>query len=171
MELVNFSVTNYRSITKAHKISISGTTILIGKNNEGKSNILKSLDVAMNILKRHAYRMTYNKRNDSMLRRDESNYYWERDFPISLQSRKSGTSTILRLEFNLNDIEIDEFKNTINSNLNGTLPIEIKIGKDNIPVIKVSKRGSGTKTLNTKSNKISERTCEEFVNKQHLLQN
>ena len=50
MELVNFSVTNFRSITTAHKITISGTTILIGKNNEGKSNILKGLDIAMTIL-------------------------------------------------------------------------------------------------------------------------
>ena len=54
MELVNFSVTNFRSITTAHKISISETTILIGKNNEGKSNILKGLDIAMSALQSHA---------------------------------------------------------------------------------------------------------------------
>lgn len=47
MELVNFSVTNFRSITKAHKVSVSDTTVLIGRNNEGKSNLLRALDVAM----------------------------------------------------------------------------------------------------------------------------
>ena len=163
MELVNFSVTNYRSITNAHKISISGTTILIGKNNEGKSNILKSLDVAMNILKFHASRMSYKHVNDYTSRRNESSYYWDRDFPISLQNRKSGTNTILRLEFELTTKEIDEFKKEIKSNLNGTLPIEIKIGKDSTPIIKVSKRGSGTKTLNTKSKKIAEFIANKIV--------
>lgn len=163
MELVNFSVTNYRSITKAHKISISGTTILIGKNNEGKSNILKALDVAMNILKHHAYRMTYNRQNSSMMRRNESSYFWERDFPISIQSRKTSTNTILRLEFLLSSEEITEFKSEIKSNLNGTLPIEIKIGKDNTPNIKVAKRGSGTKTLNAKSNRIAEFIANKIV--------
>ena len=39
MKLVSFSVTNYRSITKAHKISLGQYTVLLGKNNEGKSNI------------------------------------------------------------------------------------------------------------------------------------
>ena len=41
MRLVSFSVTNYRSITKAYKLPIRQATILIGPNNEGKSNILR----------------------------------------------------------------------------------------------------------------------------------
>ena len=44
MKLVSFSVTNYRSITKAHKISLGQYTVLLGKNNEGKSNIEKNWD-------------------------------------------------------------------------------------------------------------------------------
>ena len=47
MQLVNFSVTNYRSITKAHKINLQNITVLVGRNNEGKSNILMALNVAM----------------------------------------------------------------------------------------------------------------------------
>ena len=31
MQLVNFSVTNYRSITKAHKINLQNITVLVGK--------------------------------------------------------------------------------------------------------------------------------------------
>jgi putative ATP-dependent endonuclease of OLD family len=54
VRLVNFSVTNYRSITVAHKIGISDVTVLIGKNNEGKSNLLRALDVAMHLLQLHA---------------------------------------------------------------------------------------------------------------------
>ena len=164
MELVNFSITNYRSITAAHKVTISGTTILIGKNNEGKSNILKGLNIAMTNLQDHALK----SRRRFILRRrfskgDEDSYYWERDFPISLQTRKSGTYTIFRLEFLLDDEEIEEFKNEIKSNLNGTLPIIIKIGKDNEPSIEVSKKGKGFKTLNSKSGKIAEFIAKKIV--------
>lgn len=96
MELVNFSVTNFRSITKAHKVSISDTTILIGRNNEGKSNLLRALDVAMSSLQRHALEYRYGKPGvRSISRRDEKTFYWERDFPINLQSRKSELKQLL----------------------------------------------------------------------------
>lgn len=156
MKLVSFSVTNYRSIIKAHKIPVFGTTVLIGKNNQGKSNILKGLDVAMKILQFHGFEIKYSTDYDRRAKKNESFYYWERDFPISIQSRQGASQTIFRLEFLLNDEEIHEFKDKINSNLNGTLPIEIKIGKDNTPHIRVRKHGKGTKTLNSKSNQIAE---------------
>ena len=54
MEIVSFSATNYRSITKAHKVVFSSITVLIGKNNEGKSNLLRALEAGMLILQNHA---------------------------------------------------------------------------------------------------------------------
>lgn len=154
MQLINFSVTNYRSITAAHKISVSNTTVLIGKNNEGKSNLLRALQVAMELLQSHA------AANHSGLRRtyrDESySYRWKRDFPILLQERKAVNQTIFKLEFQLDDDEIGEFKELIGSNLNGSLPIEIRIGKDNEPDIQLKKPGKNTKTLSKKSGKISD---------------
>ncbi|HYD82192.1 MAG TPA: AAA family ATPase [Paucimonas sp.] len=54
MRLVSFSVTNFRSITDAHKIPISDSTVLIGRNNEGKSNLLRALSIAMKALTAHA---------------------------------------------------------------------------------------------------------------------
>ena len=54
MKLVGFSVTNFRSITKAHKLPISDSTILVGQNNEGKSNILHALTAAMELVRQHA---------------------------------------------------------------------------------------------------------------------
>ena len=164
MELVNFSVTNFRSITKAHKVSVSDTTVLIGRNNEGKSNLLRALDVAMTSLQRHALEHRHGRigaRNFS--RRDEKTFFWERDFPINLQERKSGTQTIIRLEFLLNNDEIEEFKESIKSNLNGTLPIIIKIGKDSVPSIEVSKKGKGSKTLNSKSGQIANFIAKKII--------
>lgn len=169
MKLVNFSLTNFRSITSAHKISLSETTILIGKNNEGKSNILKGLHIAMSTLHIHAQnemRGMRHPRGGRYAKKDEDAYFWERDFPISFQSRRSGLQSIFRLEFILSDDEIDLFKNKIKSTLNGSLPIEIKIGKDNTPAIRVvQKRGAGSKALNSKSGKIA-----DFIGK-HLVFN
>lgn len=154
MKLVTFSVTNFRSITQAYKIPFNDITILIGKNNEGKSNLLKALNVGMNILDFHSQKRIL-KYGGIGYRNREHIFKWDRDFPISLQKSKYSNS-IFRLEFELNQSELIEFKNEIKSNLNGSLPIEIKIGKDHIPIIKVVKRGKGTKTLNLKSKKIAE---------------
>lgn len=156
MKLVYFSVTNFRSITAAHKISLHQTTILIGQNNEGKSNILKGLDTAMTILQAHANEAR-RSRSLFVRRKEENNYCWDRDFPITLQSRKSGLQTIFKLEFILNDEDIELFKEQIRSKINGSLSLEIRIGKDDEPDIKVvEKRGKGGKTLNSKSGKIAD---------------
>lgn len=157
MELVNFSVKNYRSITAAHKVSVSDLTVLIGKNNEGKSNLLKALDVAMTSLQRHAYDVKHSNRLISPIaRRDDRIFQWERDYPIVLQKSGSKAVTEIRLEFSLSDDEVIEFKNEIKSNLNGTLPIAITVRENNRPEIKVVKSGPGSKTLNSKSKKIAE---------------
>lgn len=163
MKLVYFSVTNFRSITAAHKISLHQTTVLIGRNNEGKSNILKGLDTAMTILQTHAMEAR-RSRTIFARRRDESNYCWDRDFPINLQGRKSGLQTIFKLEFILNDEDIELFKERVNSKINGSLSLEIKIGKDDEPVIRVvEKRGKGGKTLNAKSERIAEFIARNIV--------
>ncbi|MEC4086248.1 ATP-dependent nuclease [Myroides odoratimimus] len=155
MKIINFSVSNYRSITHAHKIPLTDLTVLIGKNNEGKSNLLKALNVAMNILEYHSrnsrirYGSGYNRRNN------DSFYRWERDFPIGNQNKRN-KNTVFRIEFELSNTEILEFKNIVKSNLNGTLPIEITISSDHNPIVKVIKNGRGAKTLNSKSKIISE---------------
>ena len=162
MKLVNFSITNFRSITTAHKISFAETTILIGKNNEGKSNLLKALDTAMTALRFHALGShTYMR---SPTRRNDKLYEWERDFPINFQNRKSGLQTIFKLEFVLNEEDIVLFKESIHSNINGSLPIEIRIGRDNVPQIKVvEKRGKGGMVLNGKSDKIAKFIGQNIV--------
>lgn len=161
MRLVSFSVTNFRSITDAHKIPIGDSTVLIGKNNEGKSNVLRALSIAMRALTSHA--------NDEPLgayeRRDLQSYSWRRDFPISLQMRKRNLESIFRLEFSLTDAEIEEFRQRIKSNLNGTLPIEIKFGRNSVAEIHVKKQGLGGPALSAKSPKIAQYVAEniEFI--------
>lgn len=40
MRLVSFSVRRFRSITEAYKLPLGDYSVLVGPNNEGKSNIL-----------------------------------------------------------------------------------------------------------------------------------
>lgn len=150
MKLLTFSVTNYRSITKAHKINLGGFTVLVGKNNEGKSNLLTALNVAMDILLEHA-----RKENIEIKARYHKSriYEWERDFPIQLQNRKKGLESIFKLEFKLEGEELTEFKKITGIRGNEDIPIEIKIDKQNEISIAVLKKG--TSSYNKKSSQVA----------------
>ena len=150
MKLLTFSVTNYRSITKAHKINLEAFTVLVGKNNEGKSNLLTALNIAMEILLDHA-----RKGNIEMKRRYSRNmiYEWERDFPIQLQNRKRGLESIFKLEFKLEGEELTEFQKNTGIRGNEDIPIEIKIDKQNKINIAVLKKG--TSSYNKKSSQVA----------------
>ena len=130
MKLIDFSVTNFRSITKAHKISLHNLTVLVGRNNEGKSNLLKGLNVAMKTMILHT----------GQIRRDNRLYDWKRDFPVQFQERKSSLESIFRLNFRLDHDENIEFTRVTGIRSNEDIPIEIKYGRDNIPKIRVPKK-------------------------------
>ncbi|UTG93257.1 ATP-dependent nuclease [Geobacter sulfurreducens] len=152
MRLISFSVTNYRSITMAHKLPINSSTILIGQNNEGKSNILNALTTAMGIIRFYGISSTTRVIPRNRLK---NLYDWERDFPVQMQGKKTSQNSVFRLEFELTVDDIAEFRAEIKSNLNGTLPIEISIGEELLPVFKVLKKGPGGTTLSKKSSKIA----------------
>lgn len=73
-------------------------------------------------------------------KRRPDSYLWARDFPISLQNRRSATDSVFRLEFQLDIEEIADFNAKIKSNLNGNLPIEIKFNKRSKAHIHVPKK-------------------------------
>jgi len=51
MQLISFSLKNYRSIEKTPKLPIDPElTVLIGPNNEGKSNLLRGFAGALDLL-------------------------------------------------------------------------------------------------------------------------
>jgi predicted ATP-dependent endonuclease of OLD family len=109
-----------------------------------------------------------NGETNSLRERDQSSgqrYNWRRDFPVSLQSRTRGHESIFRIEFSLDDDEVAEFRETIKSNLNGNLPIEIRFGKANDAEIHVPKRGPGGTALSAKSSRIAKYVADriEFI--------
>lgn len=158
MKLVEFSVTNYRSVTTAHKIPMKNLTVLVGKNNEGKSNILSALNVAMRAVMFHSRINQFVSRQPRG--RSAIDYEWQRDFPIQFQERKSGTESIFRLNFRLEEKELADFHSLTKIRGNEDIPISVKIGKDNIPKVEVPKKGSPA--YNKKSALITEFISERI---------
>ncbi|WP_272971495.1 ATP-dependent nuclease [Comamonas terrigena] len=159
MQLLSFSVSNYRSITAAQGVSLSQKTILIGRNNEGKSNVLRALQTSMQLLQHHSQAEI---RPIRLSRLSDEYYQWNRDFPLKLQRRSGTRQTVFRLEFGLSEDETGDLKRAIGSNLKGSLPLEITIGKEHNPEFRVVKSGSGTKSLAQKSQKIAKFVAERI---------
>jgi energy-coupling factor transporter ATP-binding protein EcfA2 len=154
MELVSFSVSNYRSITKAYKLPIRQSTILIGPNNEGKSNVLRALVTALEVLQALSGRRILAGRLRSFRVDSRDTYYWPHDFPISLQEKRPEGESVFDLEFRLTQSEIEEFAAEVGSSLNGTLPIQLTLGQRE-PGFRVVKKGPGGPALSKKAEKIA----------------
>lgn len=154
MELVSFTVQNFRSIVKAHKLPISRSTVLVGPNNEGKSNILKALVAAMRVLTiwKEGF-LSDSASSYSMLKRNGI-YDWELDYPIALQEEKPNGETTFDVEFKLTGEDTDDFWTEVRSRLNDTLPIRITIDSKKC-AIKVMKKGPGGPALSQKSKQIA----------------
>jgi energy-coupling factor transporter ATP-binding protein EcfA2 len=148
MKLLSVSVSHYRSITQARKLGLGDFTVLIGPNNEGKSNILRALVLALSTLRGHRRRRYAGRyRRDPDLR-----YDWQRDFPVHLQEKKPKGESKFVLEFELTDAEIEDFRRDVKSKLNESLPIELSFGPQGPQDVsfKVRKRGPGAQALSKK---------------------
>lgn len=165
MKIKSFSVSNYRSITRAHKIELHDLTILVGKNNEGKSNIIKALSLSMKILNSNAmlakkYRLPFTITSRFL---DSYDYKWVRDFPVESQQKEGGNkNTKFELEFELNDDERKKFNKEVGTTLTtSNFDVTIEIGNNNHAVIKVMKKGSAK--IKDKSISICEFVAENLV--------
>lgn len=124
--------------------------MLIGPNNEGKSNILQGLISGMKILS-NVQRLPVRPRqltgSTRLLVRDL--YDWESDFPKNLQSKNPNGMSIFEYQFELTPSEIVEFRAEVKSSLNGLLPIRLSIGED-AWAFEVTKKGPGGAALSKK---------------------
>lgn len=123
MRLADFSVNNYRSITTARKIKTNNMTVLVGKNNEGKSNILRALTLAMDIMK--LYCNDPRPTQVSVQRYLKYNYSWEKDYPVSLQERKPNGVSSIDLNFELDEKDIATIRSMTGIRLSGCVPVRV----------------------------------------------
>jgi hypothetical protein len=169
MKLISFSVEKYRSIQTTRKVPVQDYTLLVGPNNEGKSNILHALSLAMDaLLEWQRPRLFRPPRanptgkpsalptaSSTPPRRYFSRgYEWTRDYPIRLQKKQPNGLSNVTLEFELTPDEISEFREEIGSSLNGSLPIRLSFG-DREAEVSIQKQGRGQATLNRKASRIA----------------
>lgn len=155
MKLSSFSVINYRSITTARKIQTKNMTVLVGKNNEGKSNILRALTLAMDVMKMYASDPRALRFSPRYLR---GRYDWKRDYPLALQERNPNGFSSIDLDFELTNNEIAAIRGLTGIRLTGNIPVRVSIN-DSTVKIDIPKRGTAAFSNVEKKQKIIEYVC------------
>ena len=158
MKLSSFSVNNYRSITTAREIQTHNMTVLVGKNNEGKSNILRALSLAMDIMKLYA---DEPRALNYAIRHMRRRYSWERDYPISLQEKNPNGFSSVRFVFELTNEEKADIRNLTGIRLSTDIPVKVSINNSQIK-IEIPKRGTTAFTDTEKKQKIIDYVCSKI---------
>lgn len=164
MKLIGFSVKDYRSIQKAYKLPLSDYTVIVGPNNEGKSNILRALALCLTSLLSNRLSPLRIPASRNLRDIERFDYEWERDYPVNLQTKNPDGKSEFTLEFELSQDELDEFLRKIRIKLTTNLKIKLSINSRR-PKIEVLMNGKSKKTLNDKLSKVI-----EFIDQRILLQ-
>lgn len=166
MRIQNLQVERFRSISKA-SVSLEDFTVLVGANNEGKSNILRALIMSMDALAGFSdasgtrYRLEPHRRHWLGQRQSNRRYSWEEDFPFG--KRGSGTQkTFVSIDFVLDDDEIEKFTNRLGSQLNGVLPIKLSFDPTGFVEFSVVKQRIGP-SLSKKAAEIATFVAENIA--------
>lgn len=158
MRLSSFSVINYRSITTARKIETSNMTVLVGKNNEGKSNVLKALTLAMDIMETYAINPRIISTHYQYRR---YGYDWERDFPISLQAKKPNGFSSIELIFEFTEEEKSEIRTLSGIRLSNYIPVRVSINNTTVK-IEIPKKGTAAFADSSNKQKIIDYVCKKI---------
>ena len=154
MKLVSTTISNFRSITSAYKVALHDFTVLVGPNNEGKSNVLAAISIALSLLESGRFQFLAKTLRYKYLPNGES-YSWERDFPIKSQdSQPDGTSDVT-LEFSLTVEELKNFAKQTSVNLGSNLKIKVIFGPQSA---RVELLLQGKAKAKLKENALSEKT-------------
>ncbi|SUE13270.1 recombination protein F [Rhodococcus gordoniae] len=173
MRLIEVTVRNYRSIESETKFFVEDLTTLVGPNNEGKSNLLRALDLAMSLIDRWSRlpdrlskqteltgldaRMLLQMNRNTMrsVSSDSPGFSWSDDYPIAKQEKRGSQPTVIRLKFELDESERADFTTSTGIKNNGVLPVEINLGRTNAS-FGVVKPGRGAATHRAKARAIAE---------------
>ena len=105
MIIKRFNVQRFRSIIGSETIELHEYNVIIGPNNEGKTNILDALMMSINIITGESRTLRskrrYISRSPRRLYTNRLRYDWVRDYPISLQSEDEDNEKSAYSEFQM----------------------------------------------------------------------
>lgn len=172
------TVSNYRSIAKQTRFVVGDLTTLIGPNNEGKSNLLRALGIGMQLIERwsalpdrlagkeelsglEATSFLSRARHHRSSRSDDAaqGYNWLRDYPLQKQTTKGTQPTTIRFSFELDEAEVARYFDVTGIRNNGTLPIELKLGRASVS-LGIVKPGRGAAAHKAKAREIAKFVSE-----------
>lgn len=142
VQIKSFTVKNFRSITEANELPLHNFSIIIGPNNEGKSNILRALVISqkftssfwlltdIRLLRRRKMRKYRGKQPDD----NDVEYNWERDFPISLQNKEPNGITTLTTKYLLTEAEKNQLQKLLKKPIKEYLSLTFKLGRDDYSI-------------------------------------
>ncbi|WP_282859601.1 ATP-dependent nuclease [Pseudoclavibacter helvolus] len=161
MKLTRVSVRKYRSIDTAADFNVGDFTVLVGPNNQGKSNLLRAAVLAMEVIEgwsrlpagiragqevptelllRGTGRLGFRGRTSNSR---DIGYDWDRDFPLFARDRRgSQKSTVIHLDFELDGDEQAAFRDETEVSTNHKLAIEVSL-KDRTVSLAIPKQGRG----------------------------
>lgn len=128
MRLVSFSVEKYRSILEAKRLDVSENTVLLGPNNEGKSNLVRGLVLGMQAITGGNMILSDGRVVLRALSRLRGHYSWNRDFPIQLREKNSDGETVVGLDFDMEKDETEELRRLANWKFGTKLSFEARFG-------------------------------------------
>lgn len=169
MRLNKVSVRKYRSIDKAADFLVDDFTVLLGPNNQGKSNLLRATVLAMQIIEgwadlpvapRLQVPISLLNRRARRRRRVQASeivgYDWDTDFPVFARGRVGAKqSTVIVLEFKLNGQEQVDFRAATGISINESLPIAVSLS-ERVAELSIPKQGPG-------GHKAKSREIAEFI--------
>ena len=156
MRLNKVSVRKYRSIDKAADFLVDDFTVLLGPNNQGKSNLLRATVLAMQIIEGWAHLpitprlqvpislLTRSaRRSRGVQTSGVVGYDWDTDFPVFARGRVGAKqSTVIVLEFKLDGQEQIDFKSATGISINEYLPVAISLD-ERAAELSIPKQGPG----------------------------
>ena len=150
MRLVKFTVEKYRSILSKSELPIGDYTAILGPNNQGKSNLLRGLSVALRIIQMAIdYPFSHGRNFVRAIRYRymmKELYDWETDYPIQQQKSKVVANglrraSIFTLDFSVDDADKNEIEQKIGVKLiNGIVSIKLELGRDSFKANVVGQR-------------------------------
>jgi len=155
MKLAKFTVEKYRSILSKSELTIGDYTAILGPNNQGKSNLLRGLNVALRAIKQlvEIFSFRHNRvvQKRVLARVMKDIYDWEVDYPIQRRHDKRVKDDSKRLSKFALHFVLDDFDHNILSRIYGVkdhysdITIRMSFGKEIIET-SVSAQRSGSKS-------------------------